>query len=128
MAACKSTNVGGGVQVHADSLPITCKLQNPPSGVTIAGAEYSVLGSGSSVPCPVAPDGQSFTFPAPPGADVPALAPGKTVILEVRIQDPLGSWDGSEPVWIVEDCDAQNLILAITSVASKLGQVQVEVT
>lgn len=122
MAACKSSSVGGGVQASAASLPITCKLQNPPDGVTIAGAEYYVSGSGAGIGCNVSSDGLSFTFPA--SGSTGAITAGTTVLLEVRIQGP---FDGSQPVWVVEDCDNQSLILAVTSAISRMGQVQVQV-
>lgn len=122
MAACKSSNDGSGTGVHvaAASLPITCKLQNPPSGVTIAGAEYAVLGSGQSTSCVIAADGQSFAFPAAAGA----LTAGTTVMLEVRIAGP---FDGSYTQWLVEDCDQQTKLVAVSSSIEKLGQTQVVV-
>lgn len=124
MAACKSTSVEGGVQIPSASLPIACKLQSPPTGVAIAGAEYYVPGSGKGISCTVSADGQSFTFPANAVAGGGAIAPGSTVLLEVRIQGP---FDGSAPVWVVEDCDDQNIVVAITSAISKMGGVQVQV-
>lgn len=124
MAACKSTSADGGVQVPSASLPITCKLQSPPAGVTIAGAEYYVSGSGTGISCKVSTDGQSFTFPANAETGGGAIAPGSTVLLEVRIQGP---FDGGEPVWVVEDCDDQSVIAAVTSAIEKMGQVQVQI-
>ena len=122
MATCLSTNDGSAVHVPAKSLPITCKLQNPPANVTIAAATYYLNGSGVS--CPLAADHLSFTFPAPPENGATALKSGTTVNLEVRIAGP---YDGSQPVWVVENCDAESIILAVTSAISKLAQVKVEV-
>lgn len=122
MAACKSSSVSGGIQVAASSLPITCKLQNPPAGLTIAGAEYYVSGSGIS--CKVSADGRSFTFPVAAENGGGAIAAGATVLLEVRIAGP---FDGSAPAWVVEDCDGESLILAVTSAIEKMAQVQVQI-
>jgi hypothetical protein len=121
MAPCKSSNDGARVHVPATSLPIVCKLQNPPANVTGAGAEYNV--SGSSVPCTLI-DNQSFTFPTKSAS--PPIKAGMTVLLEVRIEGP---WNGSTPVWVVEDCDGPNptIILVVTSATSKLAQVPVMV-
>jgi len=124
MGACKSTSVEGGVQVLSAALPVTCKLQSPPDGVTIAGAEYYVGDSGTGISCKVSADGQSFVFPATEGVGGGAIKAQSTVYLEVRIQGP---FDGSDPVWIVEDCDDQSLIVAVTSPIEKMAGVQVQV-
>jgi len=124
MAACKSSSVDGGVQVAASSLPITCKLQSPPTGVMIAGVEYYPSGTGKGISCKVSADGRSFTFPAGAESGGGAIAAGATVVLEVRIEEP---FDGSAPAWVVEDCDDESLILGVTSAIGKMAQVQVQI-
>jgi hypothetical protein len=116
MAACKSAvDPNGIVRIPSASLPITCKLQAPPNGVSMGTVEF--FPSGSSKPTSYAiTNGQSFS--------IPAMPQGAKGDLYVRIGGP---YDGANPLWVVEDCDGQSPILAITSSAAKYASTQLEV-
>jgi hypothetical protein len=117
--ACKSTLDISGVipivKVPSASLPMNCILQNPPAGVTIAEVEFFPSGSNVGTSYPVA-GGNTFT--------VPAMAAGTTGNLFVRI---IGSYSLGTTIYVVEDCDAQTSILAITDRLSKAAYAVLEV-
>jgi hypothetical protein len=116
MAACKSMkDANGVVHIPGAALPITCKLQNPPGGVTIALAEL-FDGTGTPTVLPISPDGQSFTIPN-------TIAKGNWD-LEVRVQ---GGVDPIPAIHIVEDCDASQRILTITDPVAKMADADVVV-
>jgi hypothetical protein len=119
MAACKlNLDVSGVlpvVKVPATGLPVACKLQNPPAGVTIVDVEFFPSGSSTATPFAVT-GGQSFS--------VAGLTKGTTGNLWVRIAGPypLGT-----TIYVVEDCDSQNRILAVTDQLSKAAYTVLEV-
>jgi len=120
MAPCKTTpDANGNLQVAAAALPITCKLNNPPNGVTISEAEYFAPNSNTGTPCPLAVDGQSFTFP-----DAGGLPSGATVNLFVRVK---GSYDPVTVIPVVENCDNQTVLMRIADGKSKYAFATVEV-
>jgi hypothetical protein len=116
MAACKSAvDSNGIVRIPSASLPINCKLQAPPNGVSIGLVEF--FPSGSSKPTTFAvTNGQSFS--------IPAMPQGAKGDLYVRI---VGPYDGANQLWVIEDCDSQSPILAITSSAAKYASAPLEV-
>lgn len=120
MAPCKTTpDANGNVHVAAAALPITCKLNNPPKGVTISEAEYFAPNSNTGTACTVAADGQSFTFPAAGG-----LPSGATVNLFVKV---IGSYNPATIIPVVENCDNQTILMRITDGKTKFAFATVEV-
>jgi hypothetical protein len=117
--ACKSTLDTSGVipvvKVPTASLPINCILQSPPAGVTIAEAEF--FPSGSNV-------GSSYKVTGGNTFTVPAMAVGTKGNLFVRI---IGSYSLGTTIYVVEDCDAQSPILAVTDRLSKAAYAVLEV-
>jgi hypothetical protein len=117
--ACKSTLDTSGVipvvKVPSASLPMNCVLQNPPAGVSIAEVEFFPSGSDA---------GSSYTVTGGNTFTVPAMATGATGNLLVRI---IGSYSLGTTVYVVEDCDAQTPILAITDRLSKAAYAVLEV-
>jgi hypothetical protein len=108
MAACKCTvDANGVVHIPSAALPITCKLQNPPNGVTISEAELFPTGGGNPINYPVT-SGQSFSIPAPPQ--------GTSGNLFVRI---IGNYPQGTTIYVVEDCDNQTQIMAIADRIAK---------
>ena len=116
MPTCKtSTDANGSIEISATDLPIVCKLQNPPKGVTIAEAEFFLEGDKTGVSYAIQ-NGQSFT--------IPALAKGSTGNLFVRI---IGQYPAATAIYVVEDCDKQAAILAITDRFTKFAYSPIEV-
>jgi hypothetical protein len=116
MAACKCTkDATGTVTVAAAALPVSCKLQNPPSGVTISEAELFPAGGGNPINYPIT-SGKSFNIPKPPQ--------GTSGNLFVRI---IGNYPAGTTIYVVEDCDSQTRILAITDRLAKYAYAPLEV-
>jgi len=108
MATCKFTRSRTSMlTIDKSELPVTCKLKNPPAGVTIAAAEF-FDGSGACTNLTVS--GQSFVL-----SNTVAAGAGD---LEVRIQGPFPS----PGIDVVEDCDNSTYILTIADATSKLGR------
>jgi hypothetical protein len=99
---------------HTD-LPVTCKLQNPPNGVTIALAQMFDA-TGATTDLAVSADGQSFVIPN-------TITAGNWT-LEVRVKN---GRDPIPPIDVVEDCGASQRILTIVDPVSKMGQGGIEV-
>jgi hypothetical protein len=99
-------------------LPVTCKLSNPPSKVTIARARFYDA-AGHTTTLDVSADGLSFNIP-----DSIAAGDGD---LEVRIQVGPGGPNPIPAIDVVEDCDASQLILTITDPGSKAAAADVVV-
>lgn len=116
MPACKSNlDANGDVQVASTDLPITCKLQNPPNGVSIDEVEYFPVGAGNATSITVK-DGQSFSIPRLPAAT--------TIDLYVHVN---GQYPSGTTIFVVEDCDNSNVIVAIIDRKAKFAHVLVEV-
>jgi hypothetical protein len=119
MAACKMILDVSGVlpvvRIPAAGLPVTCKLQAPPAGVTIVDVEFFPSGSSTATPIAVT-NGLSFT--------IEGLTKGTTGNLWVRIA---GSYALGTTIYVVEDCDSPNQILAITDRLSKASYTVLEV-
>lgn len=112
MAACKFTDA---LTIKQSNLPVTCKLQNPPGGVTIAMAVFrDSTGSATSLTI----SGGGLCFP------IPKTVAAGNWDLEVRVK---GGTDPISPVDLVEDCDAGQLILTITDPRSKAAHAAVVV-
>jgi hypothetical protein len=107
MAACKFSNA---LNIRKLSLPVTCILQNPPSGVLVALAQLFDA-SGTPVTLKIAADGQSFV--------VPNTVAAGTWTLELRV---VGGPDPLPSVRVVEDCDAAQRILTITDPVAKMAR------
>ena len=112
MAACKFTPT---LTIKKSALPVTCKLQNPPSGVTIAKAQL-LDKSGIATDLKVSNDGQSFVIPN-------SIIAGDWT-LAVRVQ---GGKDPIPSVYLVEDCDASQRILVITDPVAKAAIAEIAV-
>jgi hypothetical protein len=104
MTACKVTPA---LTVTESDLPVTCTLQNPPDGVTIAFAQL-LDRSGAATDLTVSDDGYSFEIPG-------SIATGQWT-LAVRVQ---GGEDSIPSVYVVEDCDDSQRILVITDPVTK---------
>jgi len=116
MAACKSNiDPNGVVHIASANLPITCKLQNPPKGVSIDEVEYFPQGGQNATPLTVT-TGQSFS--------IPKLPSGTTIDLYVHIN---GQYPFGTTIYVVEDCDNQSMILAIIDRKAKFAHALVEV-
>jgi hypothetical protein len=101
MANCATSNNLGAVTIPSDTA-INCKLRNPPNGITIVEAKvFQPSNSSSGTACTLTGT-QSFT--------IPKLQKG-TARLFVSIQGP---FDETNPIFVVEDCDQQTVIMAIT--------------
>jgi len=110
MAECKFTSA---LAIKQSALPVTCKLQNPPAGVTIALAQL-LDNSGAATNLPPSTDGKSFTIPG-------SIAVGSwTLGVKVQGDNPLPT------ILVVEDCPAAQRLLAIID-ASKLATVKIAV-
>jgi hypothetical protein len=114
VAACKFTRTRTSLlTINKSDLPVTCKLKNPPAGVTIAAAEF-FDSAGDCTDLSV--NGQSFVIP-----NTVATGAGD---LEVRIQ---GGTFPIPAIDVVEDCDNSQYILTIADPNSKLGRTDVVV-
>ena len=112
MAACKFSPT---LNIKKSDLPVTCKLQNPQDGVTIALAQL-LDEAGTATGLTVSDDGQSFVIPQ-------SIVAG-TWTLGVRVQG------GSDPIpwiYVVEDCSASQRILVITDPEAKEAIVKIAV-
>lgn len=124
MAACKFTPLPftppnlPKFGIKKTDLPVTCKLSNPPSKVTIARARFYDA-AGHTTTLDVSTDGLSFSFPN-------SVASGDGD-LEVRIQVGQGGPNPIPPIDVVEDCIASQLILTITDSGSKAAAADVVV-
>jgi len=107
MAACKFSNA---LNIQKSALPVTCILQNPPSGVIVAVGELFDAG-GNPTTLKIGADGQSFV--------VPNTVTVGTWTLEVRV---VGGPDPLPSVRVVEDCDAAQRILTITDPVAKMAR------
>jgi hypothetical protein len=111
MAECKFTSA---LAIKQSALPVTCKLQNPPAGVTIALAQL-LDNSGAATNLPPSTDGKSFAISG-------SIAVGSWT-LGVRVQ---GGANPLPTILVVEDCPAAQRLLAIID-ASKLATVKIAV-
>jgi hypothetical protein len=112
VAACKFSPT---LNIKKSDLPVTCKLQNPQDGVTIALAQL-LDEAGTATGLTVSDDGQSFVIPQ-------SIVAG-TWTLGVRVQG------GSDPIpwiYVVEDCSASQRILVITDPEAKEAIVKIAV-
>jgi hypothetical protein len=100
--------------VPAASLPVTCMLDNPPTGITI-GAAVLTDSTGKDTPLPVT-GGNSF--------QIPKTMAKNNYTLSVRLEGPLGL---GVAVFVVEDCPAKTQVLFVGDPVSKLGQCILEV-
>ena len=117
MAACKSSiDKKGVVKIPSASLPVTCKLQDPLPGVTLAEVEFFPSGSTNGFSYPITA-GQSFA--------IPGLPPGTKGRLFARIT---GDYPQGTTIYVVEDCDKQSRILAITDRFAKYASAPLEVS
>jgi hypothetical protein len=112
MAACKFTSA---LAIKQSVLPVTCKLQNPPAGLTIALAQLFDV-NGTATTLTVSADGQSFVIPK-------TIATGSWTV-EVKVQ---GGPNPIPAIPVVENCDAAQLILTITDPVSKMARAAVVV-
>ena len=103
------------LKINHTDLPVTCKLQNPPPGVTIKLAQIFDT-TGTAINLPVSADGQSFV--------IPNIITAGDWTLEVRVA---GGTDPIPSIHVVEDCDASQLILTITDPVAKMAQADLEV-
>ena len=123
MVACKFTPLPSpppglpNFSIKKADLPVTCKLDSPPAGVTIARARFYDA-AGHVTPL-VSSDGLSFTIP-----DTVAAGDGD---LEVRVQVGPGGPKTLPTIYVVEDCDASQRIVTIEDSNSKLGGANVMV-
>lgn len=101
--------------IQQTSLPVTCKLQMPPEGVTIALAQL-FDSTGTATTLTLSGGGQSFTIPNTVAAGSYDLA--------VRVQ---GGTFPISPVRIVENCTSSLLLLVVTDPNSKAAAVGVAV-
>ena len=106
MSVCKFSTK---LNIQKSALPVTCKLQNPPTGVIVALAQLFDANNNPTT-LQIAADGQSFVIPN-------TIAAG-TWDLEVKI---IGGSAPPPTVRVVEDCDAEQRILSITNTVSKVG-------
>jgi hypothetical protein len=124
VAACKFTPLPSTppslpyFSIKKASLPVTCRLNSPPAGVTIARARFYNAG-GQVTTLDVSSDGESFTIP-----NTVAAGDGD---LEVRVQVGPGGPDSIPTIYVVEDCDASQRIVTIEDSNSKLGGADVMV-
>lgn len=101
MANCTASNNAGAVTVPSGTA-INCKLRNPPKGITIVEAKvFSPKDSSTGTAC---------TLIGALGFTIPKLKPGAARLF-VAIQGP---FDETNPVFVVEDCDKQTVLMAIT--------------
>jgi hypothetical protein len=112
VAACKFTPKR---TIKKDDLPVTCKLQNPPSSVTIALAQlFDATGTATNLT--ISADGLSFVIPN-------TIATGSWTLV-VRVQ---GGPNPIPSIHVVEDCDGSQRILTITDPTSKMARAAVVV-
>ena len=118
MAACKFSpvlNPPPDFTVKQSELSVTCKLDNPPPGVTIAVAELFRPTPGTP-PVDLKPSGQSFVIPKDVGTGAWRL--------HVRVK---GGTFPIPAIDVVEDCDASLVIMTITDAGSKENSADLEV-
>jgi len=119
MPACKATVDFSGVfpvfRIPSASLPLSCKLLSPPTGVKIAAVLFSVTSGGAASPAITSTDGASFA--------VPALPVGTKGTLSVAVTGNLGGGF----VQVAEDCTSPTPFLAISDINEKAAIVHVEV-
>ena len=96
------------------ALPVTCKLDSPPPGITIAEAEF-FDSTGNAINLAVT-GGKSFVLPS--------TLPKGTGKLFVRV---IGSFPANAYVDVAEDCPGSNDILCITDSISKFAFSYLEV-
>jgi len=113
MATCKFTP---WLTIKKADLPVTCKLQSPPSGLTIAPPVEMFDANGTATDLTVSTDGQSFVIPSSIAAGVWTLG--------VRVQ---GGPNPIPPIHIVEDCSGSQPILTIADPLSKAAIQQLTV-
>jgi hypothetical protein len=95
-------------------LPVTCKLDSPPAGVSIAEAEF--FDASGKVTSLVITGGQSFILP-----NSLLVGIGK---LYVRV---IGKFPANAYLDVIEDCPAATEILGITDNIAKYGFSYLEV-
>jgi hypothetical protein len=118
MPACKFTSTPTFLplfNIKKSDLPVMCKLQNPPAGVTIALAQM-FDSTGTPISLTLSANGLSFAIPN-------TVAVGSWD-LAVRVQ---GGTFPIPPILLVEDCDASQWLLTIADPNSKAAMVAVAV-
>jgi hypothetical protein len=119
MPACNATVDFSGAfpvfKIPSASLPLNCKLLNPPTGIQIAAVSFDVTGGGAPSPAINSTDGVSFAIPALPAGTTGMLAVGVT-----------GNFGGGF-VHVAEDCTNPTPFLAISDLNEKAAIVHVEV-
>ena len=98
VAECKFTST---LNNKKTALPVTCKLQNPPVGVTVALAQL-LDNSGAATNLTISTDGKSFVIPD-------SIAAGSWT-LGAKI---VGGTKPLPTILIVEDCPTAQRLLAI---------------
>jgi hypothetical protein len=110
--ACQMTSITPYVKcsVPQGSLPVTCVLDNPPTGVTIASV---ILADPTGTPTNLATDGMSF--------QIPSVAK-KEYNLAVKLVGPL-----TAAARVVEGCDNKTPIIKVTDLVYKAADCTLEV-